>query len=83
MSGQLQRGVTTYASPLPIQPNGKLLNQNPFSLEDKKCRNSYTVGVAVSAFTKGVGVTLPGHSMATPPVSQTPKVIWRSQTLGE
>ncbi len=42
MSGQLQRGVTTNASPLPIQPNGKLLNQTPFILEVKKVRNSYT-----------------------------------------
>ncbi len=42
MSGQLQRGVTTNASPLPIQPNGKLLNQTPFILEVKKVRSSYT-----------------------------------------
>jgi hypothetical protein len=49
MSGQLRRDVTTNASPLPIQLNGKLLNQTPFILEDKKGRNSYTVGMWVAA----------------------------------
>jgi len=40
-----------------------------------------TVGVAVTAVTKGIEVKSPHHFMTTLPVSQTRKVIWRSQTL--
>ena len=40
-----------------------------------------TVGVAVTAVTKGVNLITPNDCMTTPPVSQTAKVIWRSQTL--
>jgi hypothetical protein len=39
------------------------------------------VGVAVTAVIKGAKVVTPDDCMTTPPVSQTPKVIWRSQTL--
>ncbi|MGB6041789.1 MAG: hypothetical protein WBF93_01415 [Pirellulales bacterium] len=44
-------------------------------------RDRTTVGLAVTAVTKGVEVKSPNHSMMPLPDSQTRKVIWRSQTL--
>ncbi len=47
--GNFSHDVTAATGPLPIQPNGKLLNQTPFILEVKKVRNSYTEGTGVAA----------------------------------
>jgi hypothetical protein len=44
VSGQSQPAVTGRASPLPIHPNGKLMNQTPFSPEEDEFQISYTVG---------------------------------------
>ena len=40
--GNCNQVVTNQASPLPIHPNGKLMNQTPFSPEENEFRISYT-----------------------------------------
>ncbi len=51
--GKLRPPVTRPTCPLPIQPNGKLLNQTPFILEDDEFRISYTGRTSVAALNEG------------------------------
>ncbi len=47
--GKFRPPVTRQTCPLPIQSNGKLLNQTPFILEERELRISYTERTAVAA----------------------------------
>ena len=52
--GKFRPPVTRRTCPLPIHPNGKLMNQTPFSLEDDEFRISFTGRISVAARTEGL-----------------------------